>query len=636
MRRQQRPAANAATPGFALLRSIFRRLPFPVAGPALTVVLGLTLVWGLASGPLLVAEPPPSLKLPPPTASLRVETRLVLVDVVATDKNGHAVEGLTREDFALAEDGRSQEIAFFSREGQSQTASAPAALPPNVYTNHPDYYRAPGALTLVLLDALNTPRKDQMLMREELLRYFKSPLPANQWTALLALTDQLRVLQDFTPNRELLLAAVKDYTPQQAGPLGVREQVLSRETEEEHAALQEMIKWCGDPCRDFLDSLKRFEEAAMAASDKERMQRTLAALRTLGQGVAGYPGRKNLIWVSASFPVFYPGDRTGRHRWSADAEVRATAQLLNDARVAIYPVDPRGLVDAFKPESYQDFEARMSEAAGSPPGYSPSPTGPEPSASVIPSRSPRHPQQYLYASQSAMKVLAETTGGLAFYNRNDLANAVGVAVADGSSYYALGYYPKNEEWSGAFRRIEVKLARSGLRLRYRQGYYATRTPSGARPTAGGASLDDELVAALEAPLPATGIVFRAHVPPPAPGSSSRVSVEFWFDSNILLRDPEAGGAGRLDVDCVVGAFSPDGALVQTVGQRAQWIVPSQDSDETTENGVSVPASLDLPPGNYHLRLLVCDNHSRRLGRVDLPLTLPAATAHGLPDTASHR
>lgn len=573
------------------------------------------------------AEPPQGGMQLPPTTTLRLHTRLVLVDVVVTDKKGHPVEGLGREDFTLEEDGQPQEIAFFSWEGRSQTSSAPPALPPNVYTNRPDYYRPPGTLTLILLDALNTPRKDQMLMREEMLRYFKSSASAGQWTAILLLTDQLTLLQDFTPNRELLLAAVKNYTPKQSSPLGLREQVLSRETDEEHAYIQEMSKWCGDPCRDLLAGLERFEETVMAESDQDRMRRTLEALRALGQAVAGYPGRKNLVWVSGSFPVFYRGDQTGRHRWSGDAEVRTTAELLNDARVAIYPVDPRGLVPGDKPESYEEFAARVGENRPPQGDISPIPQAGIPKATV-PSRSPRHPQDYLYASQSTMKLLADTTGGRAFYNRNDIANAVELAVADGSSYYALGYYPRNEEWAGAFRRIELKLARNGLRLRYRQGYFAIPTATATPPADSGTDLQEELRAALEAPFPATGVIFRVHISQPELESTSPggVAVEFWLEGSTLVLFHDAGGGGRLNVDCVVAAYSPDGRMVQSVGQRVDWHLQPGEFVQGATKGIAIPATIELPPGSYHLRLLVRDNNSGRLGRVDLPLNLPVTSA----------
>jgi len=595
------------------VRGLFNvRSTFPLRPLGLVLLLALPV---FLSGFLFSAQQVPSLEAP--ETLLRATTQLVLVDVVVTEQHGRRVPGLKREEFAVKEEGKPQDVAVFQWNEGSKPRVAPAPLPPNVFTNRPEYHPPRGPLTIVLLDALNTPRTDQVFMAREMARYFAALPQVGQWTAIVSLTDRLRVLQDFTTDRELLLAVMEKYNPQQSGSLGVRQEVTSKESDDEYVVLLEELKACGtcEPLRQMIEELRRFQENTMALADKGRMRRTMEALQALAHAVVGYQGRKNLIWVSAAFPAMYGGDKYGRHRSVMGDELIETARLLNNARLAVYPVDPRGLLPADKPESYDEFEARI-KASQPPPFEMGSPPSPNPSDSE------RHPLHYLYTSQTSMKAIAENTGGQAFYNRNDLSNAVGLAVADGSSYYTLGYYPSNANWDGRFRRIEVKLARKGLRLRYRTGYYAIHAAQHreqANTAAGQISV--ELLAALDDPFPATGVTFRAYVPPPQPAALAQVKVEFWLDRQSVLIEGSQGGRGQLDVDFVVAAVSPEGKLLKDVAKRANWSLSAGEYNEAAERGIVLPASIELLPGKYELRLLVRDNHTGLLGRIDTPLEL---------------
>ncbi|MGH9788915.1 MAG: VWA domain-containing protein, partial [Candidatus Acidiferrales bacterium] len=130
-----------------------------------------------------------------PAAVLRVTTRLVLVDVVVTDKDGRPVTGLTRDDFTLFEDGEPQTISTFvfeSPAGRAGDPYAPPPLPENVYTNRPQYRMPHGPVTLLLLDSLNTPWHDLPYMRQEMLKYIRTQVKPDQRVAILVLTHNLR------------------------------------------------------------------------------------------------------------------------------------------------------------------------------------------------------------------------------------------------------------------------------------------------------------------------------------------------------------------------------------------------------------------------------------------------------------
>ena len=131
--------------------------------------------------------------------TIKSVSRLVVVDTIVTDSSGQPLRGLKAEDFTVVEDGKPQKLALFSEEEPNTTTlAAHPPLPPNVFTNRPEYSNPTGALTVILLDGLNTPTQDQAYAREQLLKYLASQQDSTQRIAILALGNSLSLLQDFT------------------------------------------------------------------------------------------------------------------------------------------------------------------------------------------------------------------------------------------------------------------------------------------------------------------------------------------------------------------------------------------------------------------------------------------------------
>ena len=146
----------------------------------------------------------------PPVPTIRVNTHLVLVDVVVTDKSGKRVQGLKAEDFTLQEKGKNQKISIFTSAAENKQAAAPK-LPPGIYSNKPEYRSPGGPVVVILLDAVNTPFKDQAYARQQMLEFVRNQYKPGQKTAVLTLTGALGVLQDFTDDPDVLFAALKSY-----------------------------------------------------------------------------------------------------------------------------------------------------------------------------------------------------------------------------------------------------------------------------------------------------------------------------------------------------------------------------------------------------------------------------------------
>jgi VWFA-related protein len=180
-------------------------LPFRTA-------LASALVLNLAAGPtILSAQQAPA---DVPTITIRANTRLVVVDVVVTHKNGQPVTGLKPEDFTLEENGKKQKISVFVQPGiVNRTAATPT--PAGIFSNHPENLTPGGIPTVLLIDAANSPFKDQSYGRSQMLKYVLEQGQSGRPMAVVTLTDRLRVLQQFTSDPQVLLTAIKNFRPQE-------------------------------------------------------------------------------------------------------------------------------------------------------------------------------------------------------------------------------------------------------------------------------------------------------------------------------------------------------------------------------------------------------------------------------------
>jgi VWFA-related protein len=159
-----------------------------------------------------------------PAPTIRVSTHLVLVDVVVTDKQGKPVTGLKAEDFAVQEKGKNQKVAFFSTPEEMQKLANPPELGPGIYSNKPEFRSNGKPVTILLLDAVNTPFRDQAYSRLQMLKYVKEQMKPDERMGVFTLTDSLRVLQDFTSDPQVLMTALEHYKPeeQKLGPGAAR------------------------------------------------------------------------------------------------------------------------------------------------------------------------------------------------------------------------------------------------------------------------------------------------------------------------------------------------------------------------------------------------------------------------------
>ena len=560
---------------------------------------------------------------------IRTGTELVIVDVVAQDKEARPIHGLTREDFILSENKVTQNLRHFEEHTVDQPSVPGPPLPPQPAGVFTDYSPvAPnGVLNVLVLDSLNTPTKDQAYVRTELQEYVKKANPGTR-IAIFGLTNRLFFLQGFTSDPKLLKEAVDHKLSPNASslladPTGSNSDIASSD---------DLV-----PAQ-LAANLQSFEAEQEAFKTRLRMQYTLDAFNQLGHYLAAFPGRKNLIWFSGSFPLDIVPDLTLANPFMVmggdeEAEYHETTNLLTKAQVAVYPVDARGIM----------MDPGL-DASHSGKGYS------------------KNPQNFA-ADQTAfsgsqveehqtMQAIADDTGGQAFFNTNDLATAVAKAIDSGSNFYELAYSPNHQNANGEYRTIQVELANAAaakrIRLDFRKGYFAediTSPPNHSEhPTIKASTAEDRpaysyAAAAMSrgAPMP-SDIVFRVRVLPAstavenslAPDNQSNPKVGFkapYRRYDIDISTPgenfafmvQPNGVRTGGIAFLAYVFDSDGKMLNAVGKSVQLHQTSAEHQKFIESKVGYHLEVSAPAsGESFIRIGVHDLTTDTFGVVEIP------------------
>jgi VWFA-related protein len=531
-----------------------------------------------------------------------VTSRLIYVDVVVRDGRGQPVHGLTEQDFKIEEDGRAQKIDFFSAHaGEEKGAgAAPLALPPDEFSNVPARQGSP-AVNMVLFDLLNTPETDQIYARRELLKFLRE-LPSGQQVALFILSDRLHVIQSFTSSSDRLATAAAAIDPKDFHFLRSPSQKMSDDD-----FLANFAAAMGrDPGRQIAHMQKDHAVEDARASDI-RARMTMQAFAELARAVSGYPGRKNLFWLSETFPLVATAelqfnDLSGETRFQiADLPGQQdAADLIASAQIAVYPIHLGGL-----------------DTGG---------IGPEVSGTAeVMGMNATLQDQFAVRQQlrNTLNDLARQTGGEAFYGSNDFAGALMRGVRDGTNYYSLAYRPTNQQWDGKFRQIRVGLERKGYSLNYRRGYFAV--PDTAQPTSVLAVLDY----ALQPQTPvSTMLLLHAKVYQMVRPERGVILDSSLDAGNVgFTVSPDGHHHARLMVKLVAFRdLEPQPAAVQQTAGTLDIDFDPAHYDAVRKNGIAFRPQLALPPGKYRLRLGVVDLSNGRVGTLDAPFVLKETQA----------
>ncbi len=613
--------------------------------PGLRVASGVLFSWLLMAGSLGYAQAGAGQAGAAPVTTLKSTSSLVLVDVVVLD-HGKAVHGLDRSRFHVLENGKEQPVSGFDEHKPVEATPDSAAmkaqiakLPPHTYTNVPVYPDA-GVVNVLLLDALNTPMTNQAEARRQMIDYMSTIKPGTS-LAVFTLSSQLRMVEGFTTDAGKLATALKSKAASQSPSVVLDTQGHSAQQD----ITDEMAAMAGDPGGPSpyaMAALQQFQADLTATQTDVRVRLTMDAMQQLARYLSAIPGRKNLIWFSGSFPISIDPDPDQplpflATRTYAD-QIRKTSDLLTAARVAVYPVDARGMLGTTTTDAaYSPNQLNVTVSSGGKMAVHGNSMN---DSSVVKDYDTFMTQTM--EEHGSMTQIAEETGGAATVNNNDLKGAVANAVDNGASYYTLAFAPGGKKLDGQFRKIAVKVDGGGYALAYRRGYYAEpgNKPSEHNP---GVASDLDSAAMHGAPaatqvlfvarvLPTSDAVFQGIAMANAPQGALAASlkgptqcyvVDLTIDAHGLTFNNQQGGVRQAQLEFLLMAYDADGKRENYVDRSYAINIKPEEFDEKMKSGIRARLPLDLPEGRSFLRVVVQDLTAGHTGSLEVPVMVKA-------------
>lgn len=570
-----------------------RQSRFVLSSAALVLSAGL-----LCSNQFAQSSPASPASVP----TLRVNAREVEVDINVTDAKGNFVHGLALGNFTVLEDGRQMFPRSFREHRSDQQQAGPVSvanppLPHNTFANRvaPETARP---LNILLLDSLDTPVATQSIVKKRMVD-FVDKMAAGTRVAVFSLspTGQLSVVQEFTTDPELLKSALK------SKKLNLGISTLEDTGQDVHV----------DMSASMFEGTQTNQSATQppppVAYDQDlecmhaamRGQYTLTAMNQIARYLSGVPGRKNLVWYTGLFPERM-GNKHGQVCYDFRQDMNTAESMLAHSHVSVYPVDSRAL----------DILAKNL-----------------PNSIIVQRQNSEHLE---------MEAVAESTGGKAIYNTNDLAGAALQAIDAGSNYYSIIYTPPNQTMDTRRRWITVKVNQPDLTLNYTRGYHAL--PPDILVNGKAVERASPLqTAMLRGSLQPTEILFSVGVTPAAgtdailPSGSNadpkamkppyrHLTLNYNIDINGIQFDSSPDGSyhGQFEYAVIVYDNS-DGKTVNSSVMAAKPSLPPGVYQSMLDSGANLRQEIAVPAkGDYILRIGVHDLTTDHLGAIEIPVS----------------
>ncbi len=590
-------------------------------------LLSATLLLATAAGvPLLTIAG--RAQQPEPSITFQVDVDFVDIDAVVTDERGNFVAGLAKEDFELFEEGKPQEIGAFSVVDMPlPTAGAQAARPAEVTDVKTNAQPLNGRLYVIVLDDLNVAPLRSKVVVDAARKFIEGHFGPEDVAAITYTSGRTDGAQEFTSDRRLLLAAIDKFRGRK-----LRSTVIEKADQYFQQHLKELEANAGaqddtgvqqPPQSATVRGPIGYSNITTDPDDFERGHRAqlvLGSLKRLAEMMGGIRGRRKAILMFSEgidYPIY---DIFGSQ--AATSVITATQDAIAGAargNVSFFAVDPRGLV------GMTSETIELTAAADAHLGFD-----------------ARGLLADMYLSQDSLRVLAEETGGYAAINFNNVDTALRRIVRATSTYYVLGYYPKDTRRDGRFRKIEVRVRRPGLRVVARKGYVAPRAPDAdelrrrardqerARGRAGAAQTSIELREILTQPLQRNGLTLAVQAAPFASGSRQvSVAVAVEVDASRLAFEKQSNGTFADGIE--LSLFALDERGKQHGGTFYQYnLALRPDTYERVRGSiVRMNPRLALAPGRYQLRVGVRETGAGEMGTVFYDLMVPNYVAEGL-------
>jgi VWFA-related protein len=588
---------------------------------------------------------------------LRIETELVQIDLVVTDKGGKLVRDLKREDFELYEDGKKQEITHFAIGTSAQPArwlafekkkpeekSAPATTPVEVQA---------GRYIVIAVDDFHIEPANLINAKRTLQRFVNTQMAPGDQVAIVTTSGNIGMFQQFTNERDVLERAINRLNVQQRTVTtssdiprisDYQAQLIDLGDHDAlELAIQEILRWEPTPTpppsggrggagrggssapNPELGPTPR-ERAMLQAQVKARMivtqnthytRATLDNLEGVIRNLRELQGRKIVVLLSDGFFL-------GGRSVSQTYDMRRITDAATRAGVVIYSIDARGLV------------------AVTPGGDASEPTSGDIETTGIRARIEMGAVQ---AKLDGLNALAADTGGTLFKNSNDLNLGLQRVLDANEVYYVLAYEPVVSRRDGRFHKIEVKIAnRPELKVRTRKGYFAPseraekaekndslaeknsdkRKEKSPEKMAQQAKLEKEkeIRGGLGSLFPLRGIPVEMaadflDISDGGLGALVNVHIDA---SQLNLR--QVNGTHQTALDMLVALFDEKGKAAASFVERVNINIRPERLENAIKHGFSYRRLTKLKPGFYQARVAVREEDTARMGSASKWVEIP--------------
>jgi VWFA-related protein len=511
--------------------------------------------------------------------TVRVESELVLVNVTVKDKSGNIIRNLKPEDFTILENNKSQKVVSFDIENMDAVASQDvsqakpldSSSAPNspadtnaASTNSQNQFKDRRLIILFFdLSSMEPDEIDRAITSAE--HYVDTQMAAADLVSIVSLGSSLLVNQDFTSDHELLKKQLQAFG-----------EGSGQGFEEGTTGTTEGTPDTGQP---------------FTADDTEynifNTDRRLEALRSVAEKLSHVQQKKSLIYFSNGM------DRTGIENQS---ELRAATNAAVRSNMAIYTMDLRGLQALVAGGEAQNASLRGTSA------YS--------------GQSMMNALNSNFTTQETLVTLASDTGGRAFLDSNDFTQVFKGVQQDTSTYYLLGYHSTNPAKDGRYRRISVQVNVPGAKIDFRRGYYAPADYQHSTKEDKEVQLQQELASELavtDLPLYLGAAYFRMD------------ANKFFIPISLVVPGSQipftrSSDRDKATLDVIGVVLDNEHHPLTSIRDTVKLAVDT--SSEVRKKNVQYDNGFSLPPGKYHLKFVVRENETGRMGSFETDLEIP--------------
>ena len=554
------------------------------------------------------------------TTTFRTGSQEVVLDMVVRDAKGKHVKNLEGSEVEIYENGVKQQISSFKMVAGKQVLQQ-AGVDIKKGTATKTVSNPLPAVNLICIVFHNLDPDTKKFAVDAAQELIKNNLQPGTWVAVFGLDTSLMVLQQFTNNREeLMQAAAKAFVGQGTDITRVADAVLNATPTSSSVDVQ----FDGNPAAGGSVSTvmrvkggdlnqQAINNASVGNGTGEKIMRgeQASARRVFGgiegmrqtdqiidliESVGKLPGRKSIVLMSPGLATTGDTDRFD-----------SILSKANNSHVTFYAVDVTGLT---MNSNLQAGNAALKNATAI------SQTQRQATGSAGDMMERMRQTDYTINAvrttdtQASLRNLAEGTGGFLIGGTNDLRKPFMKIMEDLDTHYEIIYKPSTTLNDGRLRKIEVKLARTGLTADNRTGYFAMPPLPGSTPLT---AVEQAGLAALSAskkpeafPFQTAALEFRKT----ATGSQRALAFELPASALTATADPEKK---MFKVHLAIMSLVKDshGEVVAKFSQDSPFDIPEANFAGARNSIINFTHSLELPPGHYTVDTAIVDLEGKR-------------------------